>query len=362
MCFPERTAGLNQSHGINDPRHLSLGVGRVWQTLQTLDVPAANVHFNLIERPEPESDLARQVRLENWDRALLSKQKLLSSANPDSKFVIAFHEATSQNALYQQLPDGKLIPKMWDGTTISTTQMQLSEKNGHYTLDVYKIRYSEWTSCTDPRYCQLNPAPCGVGVCVMIETTDGFVVLTRRGLETPVYPARLHTVGGGPKPEEDSAESLFGEILEETGLKANQHFMPQQMMIMAYISDVEHQGSALQRPELVAYLPLTIDSNQVRDIRDAEIARKKTPEADVWALEFVSSRIRDMEGTMILRGPEMCPPTEAGLAHMIRLKLEKESDSPLLAEETLSRVMARAAGFLRNPYEPRIQALGRYEI
>ena len=348
--------------GIDTPARLSLRVGRVWETLQTIDTPAANVKFHLIDRPQPESDLARSVRLENWDKALQAKLELLSKVNPDSKFIIAFHEATAQNALYEQLPEGNLIAKMWDGTTISTTQMQLSENKGMYSLDVYKIRYSEWTSCTDPRYCALNPAPCGVGVCVMIETTDGFVVLTRRGIETPVYPARLHTVGGGPKPGEDSAESLFGEILEETGLQAGKHFDPEQMIIMAYVSDVEHQGSALQRPELVAYLPLKIDSNTVRDIRDAEILRKKTPEADVWALEFVSSRIRDMEGTMILRGPEMCPPTEAGLAHMIRLKLAQDSSSASSADAVLGRVMERAAGFLRLPYTPRIQALGRYDI
>lgn len=191
----------------------------------------------------------------------------------------------------------------------------------------------------------------------MIETTDGFVVLTRRGIETPVYPARLYSPGGGPKPGESTASSLLAEIFEETGLIPNLHFNPNQMLMLAYVSDLEHQGSTRQRPELIAYLPLSVDSNVVRDIRDADIAKKKLPENDVWALEFISSRIEDMMSHIILKGPEMCPPIEAGLAHLVRYKLNQRK--PNVADSEVRRFMERVTGFQRLPFAPPIQAMSR---
>lgn len=193
-----------------------------------------------------------------------------------------------------------------------------------------------------------------------METTDGFMPLTRRGIETPVYPGALYSPGGGPKQGQSSVEAILEEILEETGLEEGKHFDIEKLVVLAFVSDTKHQGSDHERPELVAYLPLNTSIREICDVRDQYLTKKKIPEADVWAYEILRADQHNMRGMVVLRGNEMCPPTEAALSHLVHYKnLQEHSDDPETAVAETSKFMNRVKSYAREEYHPPITKLTR---
>jgi ADP-ribose pyrophosphatase YjhB (NUDIX family) len=332
-----------------------LAVPDVWSTKLALYCPAAVVHVKAVERQIPEPEEAKAIRLADWASRLEAKMRQLSEANPQRTYVIHHDPDTDQDALFEKLADGKEAKKMWDGTTISTEGELDAERDGTYVLKVFPIRYSEWNSCTNPKYSRVFldkslPLPnAGVGMSVLLETTDGFTPLTRRGIETPVYPGYLYSPGGGPKPGEKTVEALLAEVLEETGLKKGEHFDPSKLVMLAYVSDVRHQHGLHERPELVAYLPLEVDSRVVQRVRDEMNAKKNTPEPDVCAYRLVSTDLAVLKREVVLHGVQkMCPPTEGAMTHLLHYK-HLQSD-PYSAVELTSKFMQRVLGYKRRRY------------
>lgn len=349
---------IDRSKISTPAEQLELTLPGVWSTLKILDIPASSLQFNSIARPEPESQTARNLRLGIWTQSLNDKLQLLSHVNPEKNYQIQFDPDTKQQALFERTIEGNLIKRMWDGDTISTESgVPKLEPDGRASLDIFPIKYSEWTCCSNREYSFLNPSMCGLGISVLMETTDGFIPLTRRGLETPVYPGRLYSPGGGPKPGEKAAAALLSEILEETGLIANTHFDPKSIVILAAVNDDRHQGSLRSRPELIAYLPLKINAACILDIRDEAIRKKKTAEPDVFAMEFISSRETDLRGYVTLHGGSMCPPTEAAIVHLLRYKLQ--NSDPDTVDVQLSSLISRMRNYERLPFEPPIKLLAR---
>lgn len=335
-----------------------------WHTMAVLHCPASQVELSHQQRPEAEPEAARNLRIAEWNLRVEKKCAQLSQVNPDKRYVME-PDSTGQKTLFEVI-DGKNVACMWDGTTISTTGASKLNSAGIFTLDVYPIKYSEWTSCTNPNYgaeylkAGQNLPYAGIGISVLMETTDGFIPLTRRGIETPVYPGALYSPGGGPKQGQSSVEAILEEILEETGLEAGKHFSRQDLVMLAYVSDTRHQGSDHGRPELVAYLPLRITARDICDVRDAYLEKKRIPEADVWAYEILRADQSNMRGMVVLRGNEMCPPTEAALSHLIHYKLlQKHSGDVQAAAVETSTFMDRVKSYGRETYHPPIARLAR---
>jgi 8-oxo-dGTP pyrophosphatase MutT (NUDIX family) len=198
-----------------------------------------------------------------------------------------------------------------------------------------------------------------VGISVLLETNDGFIPLTRRGIETPVYPGMLYSPGGGPKEGQTSVEAILEEILEETGLEEGVHFSAEKLVMLAYISDSKHQGTDHERPELVGYLPLDISLKDVHRIRKTYLANRKVPEADVWAYDIVSSDKADVSGKVVYDGNQMCPPTEAALSHLVHFQNCQTNTDPDDAVAATKKFMDRVTMYERAVYHPPISRLTR---
>ena len=154
---------------------------------------------------------------------------MLEAVNQETRYKI-HDDAVGIPALYEETSNGEKV-KMWAGTTVTLAQSGITSSGSHQiNVPVYPINYSEWIACQNLRYAEefrkanLALPYAGLGISVLMVTTDGFIPLTRRGIETPVYPGRLYPPGGGPKPGQSSTSAILSEVLEETGLEAGETF------------------------------------------------------------------------------------------------------------------------------------------
>lgn len=298
-----------------------------WHTMELLLQPASKVHFVGVERDLEEPEVAREIRQRNWLERLHERMGVLTQANPDRNYRIHLDDqgdkATGRMALFEVDSDLEERRRMWDGTTITLAQKGVYSAGGEFFVPVYPISYTEWVACSNPDYTRafreigLSLPYAGIGVSVFMITSDGFVPLTRRGIETPVYPGRLYSPGGGPKPSQTSTEALLEEIVEETGLKGGERFNPADIIMMALVADSRYEGSKHSRPELVACLPVNATFREIEEIQHKISIQKGQRQEDVWGIVPVSTFRPNLTRTLLYSGFEMCPPTEAGIAHLL---------------------------------------------
>lgn len=363
---------------------------RDWATKEIFS-PDQRVSFKAVERDLPEPPEATEIRKQTWQTKLTERQHVLQEANPGKTYEIRDdiegENPTREAALFENREDGTSKRVMWAGTTITLAQQQIEYKGNEVVIPVYPINYTEWIACENPTYAEAFkkaglPLPyAGIGVSVLMETADGQYVLTRRGIETPVYPGRLYSPGGGPKPGETSAGAILQEIVEETGLQEGVHFNMADLYMLALVTDASYNGSEHARPELVAYLQLAPSVSileapirwfrrlPLRQNRDQtpltfqevekiqyQHAKAKGKETDVWAVEPFSSFLPTLSYRLALHGAEMCPPTEAALAHAAMHK-SINGEGQEKPEDFLGRLMSRLQHYRRHEYVPPIEQL-----
>ena len=332
-----------------------------FRTLSLIHAPAADVKIVLNRRPSQLPSEAQRIKTKLFFKTLENKRDELQAVNPDCHYWIAPDPELGKSALFVTKLDGSQQRIIWDGRTIAPCTDNIAQTDdGKFELPVYPIDYSEWTACFSDRFTQQiarngRPLPyAGVGISVLIETNDGMIPLTRRGLETPVYPGRLYSPGGSPKPGETTVESFVDEIVEETGLKCEEHFNPKDITVLAYVSDTHHAGSQHERPELVAYLKTDLSIRQIVEIRNQDIIDSFRP-GDVWSLEPIIADPISIGLKVLHDGNQMCPPTEAALVHLMYAKLlEQHSDCPQNALEVIKKQIDLIACTKRKEHQPPI--------
>lgn len=260
---------------------------------------------------------------------------------------------------------------MWAGTTVTLAQRGIYEEEGRIIVPIYPISYTEWIACDNPEYTRAFreaglPLPyAGIGVSVLMVTNDGadqddrtygLIPLTRRGIETPVYPGRLYSPGGGPKPGQTSTEAILEEIIEETGLKSGEHFNSDELFMLALVADTRYAGSEHSRPELVAYLPVNTTFSDIERIQHEVSIKRGLRQEDVWGVVPFSAFTPNLGRAIIFSGREMCPPTEAALAHLMFYQ-EMRREGIEQALKNMEKAMSRIRSFRRVPFVPPIERL-----
>jgi len=332
---------------------------RTWHTNDYIGMPSSKVRFAYVEREAPEPEEAFHVRKSVWKEKLEEKRQDLERANPKNRYLIRLDDETGQESLFEQGEHEKR--KMWAGRTVTMADYSVTDEKAD--IMVYPISYTEWIACHEPEYSEafekkgIRIPYAGIGASVLIETRDGLIPLTRRGIETPVYPSMLYSPGGGPKPGEGSTEALLQEILEETGMEANKHFDPSQLHMMALVSDTQFAGSRHSRPELVARLPTDLSYRNIEDIQHAMVRKKNRKETDFLGLEPVSMNLSTLKQIIKLHGREMCPPTEAALTYEI-YELRKNEIGHEKAFEELRDFVHGIKKYYRSKYEVPVLLLG----
>lgn len=343
---------------------------RVWDTMQIMQVPASRVQFIQVERDLPEPIEARDIRIETWKQKLEERLTVLKEANPHITYQIDIDTdrdgATEQLALFEIMSEGGRRPRMWAGTTVNLAQKGIERINDDFAVPVYPISYTEWIATQNSDYAKAFrdkglPLPyAGIGACVLITTADGFIPVTRRGIETPVYPGRLHVPGGGPKPGQSSSEAILEEVVEELGLQRRKHFNPRNLTVLALVTDSHFEGSEHPRPELVAHLPIRAKYREVEQIQHMASVTKDQRQEDVWGIVPISTFPPNLTRTLLYSGFEMCPPTEAGIAHLLfyQMAITEGVEKALnYMESTMQRIQIFERSETYNPPIKRLSTL-----
>ncbi len=345
-----------------------------WHTMEWLNTRASKVNFLEVPRDLEEPNQARIIREADFIQRLEERRSVLLEANPGREYEIQLDDqgdnSTGQLALFEVSSEGK-TRRMWDGRTVTLAQRGIYEEDGKTIVPIYPISYTEWLACANPEYTRgfrdagLALPYAGIGVSVLMVTNDGadrddrtygLIPLTRRGIETPVYPGRLYSPGGGPKPGQTSTEAILEEIVEETGLESGNHFNSDELFMLALVADTKYDDSEHSRPELVAYLPVNTTFSEVERIQYEKSVKKGERQEDVWGVVPVSAFTPNLARTIIYSGYEMCPPTEAGLAHLM-LYQEMRREGIEEALKNMETIMSRIRSFRRTPFVPPIERL-----
>lgn len=338
-----------------------------WHTIELLHQPASRVQFISVERDLEEPEDAKLIRERNWSERLEERMRVLLQANPDMNYIIHMDDsgeaATGQQALFELDSSGGERRRMWAGTTITLAQRGVFNEGENLFVPVYPINYTEWLACSNTLYSEVFrqkslPLPyAGIGISVLMETTDGFVPLTRRGIETPVYPGRLYSPGGGPKPDQTSTEALLEEIVEETGVRAGEMFDPAEMVTMALVADSRYDGNQHSRPELIAYLSVNTTFREIEKIQHETSIQKGMRQEDVWGIVPISTYEPNLTRALLYSGFEMCPPTEAAIAHFLFYQIAR-TEGLEIALDYMQTTMQRLQTFERvEHYKPSIKRL-----
>lgn len=340
-----------------------------WSTLEILMIPASRVTLDQVPRDLIEPTTAVPIREQTFVRKLRDRQNDLTRVNPNSVYRIHpdtdREGATNYPALFEVLSSGGERMVMWDGPTVTLAQSGPKWDGENFSVPTYPIRYSEWVACQNFRYAEafrgagLSLPYAGVGISVLMETTDGMIPLTRRGVETPVYSGMLYSPGGGPKPGQNSTEALMEEILEETGLQTGKHFNPADLTMLALVSDTRFHESDHQRPELIAYLPVNVTFRELEEIQRVQAENKGLKETDVWKVDAFSANLYTLPDGILFYSNQLCPPTEAGLVNFVLFEHLKLS-GPEVATQKVARMMRKMELYRREPYIVPITRLGDF--
>lgn len=330
----------------------------VWRTIEIIDRPLDEISFVEVEPDSEEPEEAKEIRINTWLGKLEEKQQALQNADASKKYIIDDDPDTGLPSLYED--GGEKKRKMWAGTTVTLARSGMKKEfNGGLEIPVFPMSYTNWIACYNPSYSQvfiekqIELPYAGFGISVLMESSDGLIPLTRRGLETPVYPGMLYSPGGGPKPRQTSVSAILEEIVEETGLESGKHFDPGDLKALAIVEDSRFAGSLHARPELIAFLPLKIPYLKIEEIHWNKVA-KTGKEADVWALEPVSTNLNSLQSKILFDGRQMCPPTEAGLAQLVRTQIFNKTESPT---GEISDFVDKLNRYKRSPFSPPLERL-----
>lgn len=305
-----------------------------WNTISIVDAPAGSVDIKVCKRPFEEPEKARKIREEYFIDVVLPepKKRLEKDAKAgETYFIDDFkHPGALDNAipkaLFRKTSDGEVKRLNFDGPTVNLKGSQ--RKGGEHIIEIYPISFSEWMACKDPDFTKAYQEEhdwipyAGVGVSTVLETSDGFFVLTQRGIATPNYPGTLFTVGGGLRPKNQVGEELFNEIVEETGLIHGRDYDPNDIIITAVGADKFYEGGAHARPEITAYLKTNAT------FQDFVNAQKSTEyQADVSGLVPLATDLTNFSSRVAIMGAtgELLSSAEIGLAYAYLKKQEIEN-------------------------------------
>ena len=328
--------------------HYLDGLGtRNWRIdLYLDDLPPEGIEFYHTDRPFPEPERARKARMETWEQLLEQTKSRNEADKPDHKYEIKIDDKTEKLALFQTKPEERII--QFDGKTINMTNYH--QEGNKLLVGTYPIDWSEWMACLNPDFTKayledVDDKPyAGVGVNIFTITSDGFIPITLRDIETPNYPWRLFNFGGGPNPGEKTSEAVLLEAVAESGIKKESmgsvHPYPPRLSWMALVSDRYWMGSEHERPDFTAVVDIKPSFMDLAEAYHRKTADKRNKETDIKTIIPIHLGLPGIDDFVFSDGYMMCPPTEAGLS-LLSYKLREMESGPEEAQRVFSENIER---------------------
>jgi len=271
------------------------------QIIALLEKPLSDISFKDSEEVYKESEVAKEYRKTFFLQKILEKKLAsLTQKNPSGEYrilknmdelskinrVIFEGKEPEENdfpLLIELISDKHYKSLGWDGNTITIPKKDFISKSsgdGVVTINTSTIKYSAWQALLTAEYRLLQNqydkplSNAGIGISILVVTSDGYLVFTKRPKDgTPVYPGRFHVVGGGPTPGQTPLEAAIDEIKEELGIIPGKHFDPEKIMALGLAYDLNHQEKPVSRAELLCSLQIEITAAELQAIFKAKLSK-----------------------------------------------------------------------------------------
>jgi hypothetical protein len=289
-----------------------VSLSQSYSTLDVFDPPLSTKDISFIPTPLIFSPADSKRLREYWDIELKVKQTLLLEKRIDS--VIKTYEGVPEkmNALYV---NGQ--PVMWPGNAI--TLRNWSYAGNKLSMDVSELSYPFIGALSNPdfrdalsdqSFIALRPP---LAICTFAITTDNFLVLTVRGMNTNVYPGRYYGQGGNPTScVFDLTIHQVEEMTDELNIDAGD--ISQESFRFSGIA--EDSESFPGKPDLIGWVRLRIDAETLQSKFSSRPMIERPPDAAGLRLvrltrnslaNFLQNEVKQVD---------FCPPALCGL-HML---------------------------------------------
>jgi len=284
---------------------------RTWQTLRVFDRPVSPAcicveESGIYREPKGLKELVKQ----SWDMQLAAKKADLATKEPGSIFEIRPYGDGSLNALY--LGDK---PKMWPGGAVTLVTWYGALGCAPLILEVGETCFPMIDGLKDPAIRALYdaqgisiPRP-PLAVVTTAQTADNKLIMTVRGSRTNMYPDRVYGQGGNPMGLFDVEEHQGSETQDEIMVPREKCLLDE----MGFLGLIEDNEGLPNKPDLVGYLPVDMESGRIAELVRKRHAEGRSPN-DAVDVEVVDRTDGGLIDYLVKQPPEhFCPPSQAML-------------------------------------------------
>ena len=248
----------------------------------------------------------------NWEAQLKKKRDQLLQKDIFSEIRTYPNEnKVLLNALYVNEK-----PVMWPGNAITLRNWVVEDDKAQLTVSA--ISYPFISALNDFRFLDAIESPIetflrpALAICTFAITSDGFIVLTKRGDFTNVYPGRLYGQGGNPSEIDFDLLSHQVTEMEEEIMTYPIEVATDSLRFGGVIEDLETFPG---KPDLVGWVNISLSSGEVK--KRIEDRPPNDRPGDVSSVLFI--HLNETSFSNFLKqhnSSEFCPPAHGGLLLM----------------------------------------------
>lgn len=253
--------------------------------------------------------IARQLS-DHWHKQLKLKQEALRLSGVRSiikPFAHTVHDMSE--ALFV---DDKAV--MWPGSAITLRAAQVEDDK--LRMQVSEVSYPLIGALGDPEFRKaihdagLTLIRPPLAYCTFAITSDHFMVLTKRGVTTNVYPGRYYGQGGNPASMDVSvAEHQLDEMKDEI-LADRDEVDEASFRFYGLVEDLEEYPG---KPDLIGSVRLRITASRLQFRMQSRPASSRPPDAaDIRMIPFNKDAMQDFV-LHTTSAKDYCPPAFGGL-------------------------------------------------
>jgi len=278
-------------------------------SLAIFSQPLSSKSISFEKSPLTFSEKILQQVTEHWILQLRQKQYQLSKKGIPAKIksYSSFHDHNLDALFVNEKP------VMWPGSCVTLRDWHVN--NGSAILFVSELSYPFIAALSDENFLNklhdenfhsLRPP---LAVCTFAITSDSFLVLTVRGIATPVYPGRFYGQGGNPQHSQiDLLQHQLEEMEEELLIK------PDEVMhdSLKFFGIVEDQENFPRKPDLIGTVKISLSSHELKDRFESRLHNNRPPDvADTRLIHFDDENLFDFLKSETPKN--FCPPAHGGL-------------------------------------------------
>lgn len=284
---------------------------KYWKIEETFSKPVSCEKIYLVEKKVKTPERIDQLVKEKWKRQLESKRNDLTSLGIKTEIrpYLINGSPSGLDALYE---NG--IMKMWPGPMISLEG--INQKEDVVELEVCQTSFLLNAALKDKKIKDIYreegiriPTP-SFAICTFALTNDGYLLLTKRGQRTNVYPGRFYGQGGNPELTNTNVIDHQISELEDEVLIREGDYNRNDFQFGGIVRDLE---GFVGKPDLVGWIPVDLSKAEIEERFYSRPVEER--ESDAEEIAFIKSEGESLRKFLLEETEESdyCPPAYGGL-------------------------------------------------